>query len=285
LVLPGTNVTLAVAASGTVPFRYQWRLEGIDIPNATNAIYSFTNVSLTNGHGNFSVVAANDFGTAISTNALIFVRIAPGIVTPPVAQTVLQGHDATFTCVATGAPPIFYRWLRGGVPLFTNTTGIGVFTNVQSSLTNRIRCDVRNAAGNIASSSVSLIMIPDFDADGIADSWEAQFGLNTNSAVDGLLDLDGDRMSNRDEYRAGTNPADPLSVLELMILRGNGVTLRFEAQPNVAYVVQSRTNMRAAAWQTLSNLPATDSTQTREVVESSDATDERFYRVLTFPTP
>src|SRR6185295_11156447 len=102
LVLPGAFVRLVAAAVGTSPLRYQWLFEGTNIFNATNRSYTFANVSLTNGHGNFSVVVSNNVGTATSTNGFVFVRINPGIVSPPVAQTVLQGHNATFICIATG---------------------------------------------------------------------------------------------------------------------------------------------------------------------------------------
>src|SRR6185295_10953669 len=128
LVLPGAFVRLVAAAVGTSPLRYQWLFEGTNIFNATNRSFTFANVSLTNGHGNFSVVVSNNLGAATSTNAFVFVRINPGIVSPLVAQTVFQGRDATFTCIATGAPPLFYSWIRNGVVEFTNTIGIGVFT-------------------------------------------------------------------------------------------------------------------------------------------------------------
>src|SRR4030095_8228276 len=41
-VQPGASVTNTVAAIGNGTLRYQWQFEGVDIPNATNASYSFT---------------------------------------------------------------------------------------------------------------------------------------------------------------------------------------------------------------------------------------------------
>jgi hypothetical protein len=286
LVLPGTNVSLAASVASTSPVHYQWRFEGSDIPHATNSSYSFANVSLTNGHGNFSVVVSNEFGTITSTNAFVFVRIRPVIVTQPVTQVVLEGRSATFTCVATGAPPIYYRWFRTGGLIFTNTTGIGVFSTLQGPATNNIRCDAFNLAGNLTGALVNLIVLPDFDRDGIADAWESQYGLNTNNAADALLDLDGDGMPNRDEYATGTNPADAGDLLKLTILPAHGITLRFPARPNIAYAVESQTNLLSTPWQTLSNVAATNLSRAIEIIDPvGSPAGKKFYRVRTPPGP
>jgi hypothetical protein len=286
LVLPGTNVALVAAVKGPPHMHYQWRFEGIDIPGATNSTYSFTNVSTTNGHGNFSVVVSNEFGSVTSSNALVFVRIAPNLVTVPVSQTVLQGQTATFTCVATGAPPIYYRWLLSGLPFLTNTTGLLTLTNVQSSLTNGVRCSPFNAAGTRGGSPVSLIVLPDADRDGMLDAWETQFGFNINDVADALLDFDGDGMPNRHEYVAGTNPTNAASVLRLEILREGDMKLRFMAQSNVAYGVQYRSGLETDTWQTLSNLTGTGVATVREISPPNLFPGEReFYRIVTPPAP
>ncbi|MFW9779983.1 MAG: ABC transporter substrate-binding protein, partial [Candidatus Heimdallarchaeota archaeon] len=46
----------------------------------------------------------------------------------------------------------------------------------------------------------------DLDKDGMPDLWEFQVGLNVTYAGDALEDLDGDWISNLDEYKAGTSP-------------------------------------------------------------------------------
>ena len=242
---PGTNVTLVSLAVGNGPVRYQWRFEGTNLPNATNASYSFSNASLAFGHGEFSVVAVDDLSTATSTNARVFLRIRPGITLQPLSQQVLQGNTATFICVATGAPPIFYRWLTNGVGYITNTSGIFVFPNAQNNFT--VRANPVNAAGNVNSTTVNLIVLRDFDGDGIADTWETNyFGFNTNNPADGPLDFDGDGMINRDEYVAGTNPTNALSLLKLVQTATNANTLQFVAQTNRTYAILCRTNLSDA---------------------------------------
>jgi len=286
LVPPGTGVTLSASVLSSVPAHYQWRFEGIDILNATNATYSLANVSLANGHGNFSVVVSNQFGSVTSSNALIFVNIRPGIIQQPVMQTVLEGQNATFTCIATGAPPIYYRWAAVGYPPRTNTTGILVLTNVMASITNGIACQAFNAAGNRLSSTASLFMIPDHDRDLMADSWEARHQFDTNNAADALLDSDGDGMSNRNEYIAGTDPTDARSTLRLTILQSNGVWLRFTAQSNVAYGLEFEAGLDASTWQSLTNVGASDVTISREIHDPRQpAEGRRLYRLVIPPRP
>jgi lysophospholipase L1-like esterase len=190
--LPGTNVTLtAEVIAGGAPVQYQWRFEGTDIPSAINATYSFTNASIAH-QGNYSVAATDTNGTTVSSNAFVFLFVRPVFVVNPFPQTVLQGGTATFTAIATGAPPIWYRWQRSGRFVDTNNTGVFVITNVQSS--DIIRAVATNFASGVngvlmtPSSGVALTMLPDFDGDRMADAWEAQFNLDTNNVADALLD-------------------------------------------------------------------------------------------------
>uniref|UniRef100_UPI004056EA5E toxin TcdB middle/N-terminal domain-containing protein n=1 Tax=Candidatus Electronema sp. TaxID=2698783 RepID=UPI004056EA5E len=46
----------------------------------------------------------------------------------------------------------------------------------------------------------------DRDADGMADSWELRYGLNPNDPSDADGDLDGDGLSNKEEFLRGTDP-------------------------------------------------------------------------------
>jgi len=46
----------------------------------------------------------------------------------------------------------------------------------------------------------------DTDEDGMPDYYERLYGLSTLDASDATGDMDGDGISNRDEYRAGTRP-------------------------------------------------------------------------------
>jgi len=290
-VLPGTNVTISVAAAGNGTLRYQWRFEGTDIPNATNASYSFTGANLNDHHGNFSVVIMDDVSTAISSNALIFVMVRPAFTLQPAPVTVVRGGTAVFTCLATGAPPIYYRWIRNGIGIQTSTVPVLVLTNVQPGTPNPlpIRCAVTNMAtgvGGINSGTVNLLVHADFDGDGVGDPWEAQYGFNTNNLADGALDFDGDGASNHDEYVAATDPTNALSVLKLALATGNSA-LQFVAQSNLSYSLQYRTNLSGAPWTVVTNVAGlTNAVRTIQVTAPNPPVElERYYRVGTPAIP
>jgi len=72
----GTNVTLGatamfcVNAQGSAPLLYQWRQNGANIPGATNACYTISNVKLSDG-GSYTVVVANEFDAVLSDEAFL----------------------------------------------------------------------------------------------------------------------------------------------------------------------------------------------------------------------
>ena len=278
-----TNVTMSVGAIGTGLLRYQWRFNGQDLAGGTNSSLVITNVTPAD-EGPYTVVVTDDIGQAISPPALLTVLVPPVILQPPLPQTVFQGGNATFTCIATGAPAPYFRWLSNGVPFTTNFTGVLALTNVSRSF--NVRVAVVNSSASANSPSAALTVLNDFDHDGAPDLWEIQFGFSTNNAADALLDFDGDGMINRDEYIAGTNPTDPLSLLKLTVTTTNTSVLEFVAQSNIAYTVQYRTNLAFASWSNVMLIGAQSQVRTTQVsAPNLPAAWEHYYRVMTPPAP
>ncbi len=60
-VVPGQTATFCATASGTPPLFYQWRLNGLNIPGATNACYIIPAADVTNG-GTYTVLVGNNSG-------------------------------------------------------------------------------------------------------------------------------------------------------------------------------------------------------------------------------
>jgi hypothetical protein len=63
----GQSGSFFVGATGEAPLRYQWRLNGVDIPNATNALYFINSIAPSNA-GMYSVTVGNLLGDVDSTN-------------------------------------------------------------------------------------------------------------------------------------------------------------------------------------------------------------------------
>ena len=283
-VLPGTNVTLVAVAPGNGPIRYQWRFQGTNIPNATNASHSFTGANITDHHGTYSVAVEDDISTATSANAFIYVLLKAGVSVPLRTNTVLQGGSVTLSITATGAPPLTYRWLRNGAAFVTNTVPFVTVTNLQISA--RYQVVVTNQAGTSAASPgpgiTNLFVLADLDSDGVADLWELAYGFSTNNAGDALLDFDGDGMNNRDEYLSGTNPTNALSVLKIVLSATNAAQLNFTAQSNISYTVQWRTNLVQPAWSNLTSITAQPLVRTVLVdTATAPAGSERYLRIVT----
>ena len=110
------------------------------------------------------------------------------------------------------------------------------------------------------------------------DAWERDHGLNPNDPADAAQDPDGDGLTNLEEFRAGTDPRDPASVLKLAIALGSPVTLQFLAQPNRTYVLEYRNAVDTGAWTVLQNFATGE---TAQWVQYNDAQVQspRFYRL------
>ena len=129
----GSNATFSVSASGTPTFTYQWYFNGTAIPAATAASYTLNTVQAGNA-GAYNVIVANDYGTAVSSNAVLTLApTAPIFTLQPVGLPVMLGGQATFTATAMGSMPIAYQWQLNGSPIPGATATALTITNVQST--------------------------------------------------------------------------------------------------------------------------------------------------------
>ena len=288
MVREGSNAVFTVVATSGLPLNYQWRFNGVNIPGATNATLTITNVNISN-EGWYDVVVWDSFRQRVSNPAKLYILINPVVVSmPPVTNYVVQGGTVTFSIVYTGNPPFFTNeWRKGSVILTTEYTSNYVsffqIKNVQESDAGSYRFVIRNPARptGVATPYFYVSVLADNDKDGMPDLWEVAYGLNTNDVSDALIDSDGDGMCNRDEYIAGTNPLDPSSVLALTPLsKSSSVVFGFTAMSNITYSIEFSDKLNTGSWTVLTNLPASKSNQL--ILITNELNNPKiFYRVKT----
>lgn len=153
----GQNAVFSIAASGTLPFNYQWRFNGGNIPGANSSSYTKTSVQGADA-GSYSVVITNSAGMTTSSNAVLTVIVAPLITTQPTSQTVLEGSTVTFSGGASGTSP-GYQWRFNGVPI-ANAHGTSYQqVNVQLSNAGSYSLVASNNAGTSTSSDAVLNVV------------------------------------------------------------------------------------------------------------------------------
>ncbi len=120
VVLAGSDLTLAVLATGTLPLHYQWQFNHSPLPGETNNILALTKVTRANT-GGYMLTVSNAYGVATSQTAIVRVlnpaRMQRPQVLPNGALRLLFG-DQNDLPLATGHVPYFEVWastdLSGG---------------------------------------------------------------------------------------------------------------------------------------------------------------------------
>src|SRR5262249_35583330 len=96
-VSPGDPANFSVSVYGSPPIFYQWRKDGMNLPDATNQTFSIPAASASD-EGGYSVLASNLQFSALSSTASLVVAFVPvTIVAQPQGQIVNEGSPASFT--------------------------------------------------------------------------------------------------------------------------------------------------------------------------------------------
>ena len=294
-----TNATFSVSAYGTGTLTYQWRKDGVNIPGATGTSLTITNVQMAD-EAAYTVVVTDLSGSAVSPVGNIFVLVNLVVTQAPLTQIVPSGGKVSVSASVTGNPlPITYEWRRiNPSPSFTNLAILNertsFYTHTAPLLTNNVavtqtwRLVIKNlatSATGISPGTYNVIILPDVDGDGIPDLWETTYSFDPNSSADAGADTDGDTMSNKDEYIAGTNPRDSESYLKVnQVSVSSPAQVTFQAQSNRTYSVQFTDDLNAPAWTRLTDVLARSTNRLETIVDPTPATN-RMYRIVTPHTP
>ncbi len=156
----GQVATFAVTATGTTPFGYRWRFNGLNISGATASNYSRTNAQCTNA-GSYDVVVTNIAGSVTSGVASLTVISPPTITVQPQGQTRAQSTSVSFSVAATnicGGGSV-YQWRFNAANISSATASGYSRTNLQCADAGSFDVVVANAAGSLTSSIANLVVV------------------------------------------------------------------------------------------------------------------------------
>jgi hypothetical protein len=158
-VTAGSTAVFAVRASGTGPFVYQWRREGIDIPGATGAFHVVAGATTADA-GSYSVLVSRGVESIASEPAVLTVRTLPVITLQPSNEVVIAGGHVSLSVVASGAGPLSYQWRKDGNPIDGATEAILVLTGLGAGDAGGYSVVVSNPAGSVES-QVAVLGVQD----------------------------------------------------------------------------------------------------------------------------
>ena len=104
----GGTVTFTCSAQGGPNNTYQWKNDGEDLMNETDATLIVSNITAMNG-GSYTCVVSNAAGNDSATTVL---HVEPIIVTQPTDILTRNGTVVSFTCAAESFPAPEYTWQK-----------------------------------------------------------------------------------------------------------------------------------------------------------------------------
>lgn len=167
----GQALNLEVLASGSATLAYQWRRDGVAIPQATTAALAQPAATALDS-GDYDVIVSNRFGSATSAVARISIAeiVLPTITKAPSAQTLYAGYPAKFTVEATGGQ-LTYQWRKGATPIAGATEPTLTLPKIGAGDADTYTVVVANAKGSAESSASLAVKVP------LAGSYEAEMAL------------------------------------------------------------------------------------------------------------
>ncbi|HEX2959155.1 MAG TPA: DUF2341 domain-containing protein [Chitinispirillaceae bacterium] len=125
-VLEGDPATFSVTVTGTPPFTYQWRKNGIPTGSGSGS-YSIPFVTRADSGAHFDCIVINSVGRDTSGSASLSVSLRPEvpvIIRHPQAQLLAEGDSVELNIAVTGTAPFTFQWFCNGIAISGATDSI-----------------------------------------------------------------------------------------------------------------------------------------------------------------
>ena len=140
------TLTFSPTVGGADPLVFQWRFNGVDLPGSTNATLTLNAVTPTNA-GIYTLFITNQYGSVLSSNAVLTVLGVPVVTLQPQDQQLYVGEDLNLRVAAAGTPPLSYLWRFNNVNIPGGTNATLRVPNVTTNDAGEYFAIVANAAG------------------------------------------------------------------------------------------------------------------------------------------
>jgi hypothetical protein len=161
IALWGDTVGFYSNAAGGPPPDYQWRRDGVPIPDATNNFLNLFNVT-TNNVGAYDVIASNFLGAVTSRVAVLEVQVQePQFSYSFAGAEVVEGTDVRLQAYAPGAPPpaLFLRFNDSPLALPFAEGGGFLLTEVTTNDSGNYSFIASNFVGSVTSQVAILTVL------------------------------------------------------------------------------------------------------------------------------